>query len=140
MAGYTTPTTLDFMAIHVVRLGTPRVPGEGVRIGTVRRPPRGVKKTDYASGNWYDTWLPELAPSDALVKVALAAKTDKQWAAFEKRYRRELTAPAAAHVLGILVLLSHRTTFSVGCYCEDEARCHRTILRQVLAEQGARLP
>ncbi len=128
------------MAIHVVQLGTPRVPGEGVRIGTVRRPPRGVKKSDYASGNWYDTWLPVLAPSDTLVKVALAARTPKQWAAFEKRYRREMAAPAAAQALSLLVLLSHRTTFSVGCYCEEESRCHRSILRQILAEQGARLP
>lgn len=128
------------MAIHVVRLGSPRTPGEGVRLGTVRRPPRGVKKTDYASGNWYDSWLPELAPSEALVKVALAARTAKQWATFERRYRRELAAPVASHVLSLLVLLSHRTTFSVGCYCEEESRCHRSVLRQVLAEQGARLP
>jgi uncharacterized protein YeaO (DUF488 family) len=99
-----------------------------------------VKKTDYVSGNWYDTWLPVLAPSDALVKVALAAKTPKQWAAFEKRYRREMAAPAAAQTIALLVLLSQRTTFSVGCYCEDESRCHRTVLRQILAEQGARLP
>jgi uncharacterized protein YeaO (DUF488 family) len=126
------------MAIHVVKLGSPRVVGEGVRIGTVRRPPRGVKKTDFASGNWFDTWFPVLAPSEALVKVGLAAKTDKQWAKFAKRYRREMAAPPAAQAIALLVLLSRSTTFSVGCYCEDESRCHRSILKEILAEQGAR--
>jgi uncharacterized protein YeaO (DUF488 family) len=120
--------------IRVVRLGSPRARGEGLRLGTVRRPPRGVKKTDYARLNYYDLWLPELAPSQKLVTRAL-----KNWEGVPKAYRREMEAPAAARLLELLALMSHHASFSVGCYCEDEARCHRSILRQLLVEHGARV-
>src|SRR5438094_6625725 len=109
--------------IRVIRLGSPRAPDEGLRIGTVRRPPRGVPKTRYAAENWYDVWLPELAPSDATVKLGLAADSPKRWNAFVKRYRREMAAPAARRVLELLAVLSRDTNFSVGCYCADESRC-----------------
>lgn len=125
------------MPIHVVRLGTPRRRGEGVRIGTVRRPPRGVPKTQYASQNWYDVWLPELAPSAALVKAALVSKTAADRRRFARRYRSEMSRPEPRRLLDLLAALSHRTTFSVGCYCEDESRCHRSVLRSLLAERGA---
>lgn len=125
------------MAIRVVQLGTPRTRGEGVRLGTVRRPPRGVPRTEFASRDYYDAWLPELAPSEALVKVAQAARDDRAWHAFERRYRAELRAPAAAHLLETLAVFSRSSDFSVGCYCADEARCHRRVLREVLAEHGA---
>ena len=127
------------MAIHVVRLGAPRAPGEGVRLGTVRRPPRGVPRAEYASRDFYDVWLPELAPSDGLVKIALRAKTDREWQGFVKRYRAEMKRPPAARLLDLLVALSRQTAFSVGCYCEDETRCHRSILKALLREHGARL-
>ncbi len=126
------------MAIRVVRLGTPRLPGEGLRIGTVRRPPRGVKKSRYAADDWYDVWMPELSPSAAAVKAALHASTDREWAAFAKRYRREMNAPDRARLLDLLAALSKDASFSVGCYCEDESRCHRSILRELLHEHGAR--
>lgn len=125
------------MTIHIVRLGTPRLPGEGLRIGTVRRPPRGVAKADYASGNWYDVWYPNLAPSAETVKLAQAAQSAADWAAFAKRYRAEMAAPEASHSLDLLAALSHSVNFSVGCYCEDEARCHRSVLRALLLERGA---
>jgi uncharacterized protein YeaO (DUF488 family) len=125
------------MSIRVVRLGTPRHPGEGLRIGTVRFPPRGVPKTRYASGNWYDVWLPDLAPSPATVKFAHAATTDAQWRAYERRYRKEMAAPERRRLLELLAALSQHADFSVGCYCEDERRCHRTILRALLDERGA---
>jgi len=127
------------MAIRVVRLGSPRAKGEGLRIGTVRRPPRGVPKSEHAARDFYDVWLPNLAPSEALVRVALAAKTDAAWRTFTRRYRRELARPDAAHVLDLLVSLSRDADFSIGCYCEDERRCHRSILREVLGERGAAL-
>jgi len=125
------------MAIRVVRLGTPRSEGEGLRLGTVRRPPRGVPKSEYASRGFYDVWLPELAPSDALVKQAQQAADDRAWRAFERRYRAEMKRPEAARLLDLLAAFSHDTDFSVGCYCADESRCHRSILRALLAEHGA---
>jgi len=125
------------MTIRVVRLGTPRVPGEGPRIGTVRRPPRGVPKSKFASGNWYDVWFPLLAPSEATVKVGLGAKTDREWAGFAKRYRSEMAKPDASRALDLLAALSRGADFSVGCYCEDESRCHRSVLRTLLRERGA---
>ena len=127
------------MSLRVVRLGAPREPGEGVRIGTVRRPPRGVPKTEFASRDFYDTWLPELAPSAELVSFALAAETDAEWAVFTRRYRKEMSTPGARHLLDLLVTLSHTSAVSVGCYCEDETRCHRSVLRELLAEFGADL-
>lgn len=127
------------MAIRVVQLGTPRIPGEGLRLGTVRRPPRGVPKAEYASRNYYDVWLPELAPSEELVKSALHANSDRQWQSFVKRYRAEMKRPPAARLLDLLAAFSQRCDFSVGCYCPDEARCHRSILKALLGEHGARL-
>jgi uncharacterized protein YeaO (DUF488 family) len=130
---------MKIMAIRVVRLGTPRAPGEGLRLGTVRRPPRGVPKTDYAARDFYDVWLPELAPSEALVKAVLRARDERGWRSFARRYRAEMKRPAAARLLGLLAALSSRADVSVGCYCEDEARCHRSILKALLREHGARL-
>jgi len=127
------------MAIRVVRLGSPRVPGEGLRLGTVRRPPRGVPKAEFASRDFYDVWLPELAPSEALVKAALSASTARGWAAFERRYRAELKRPAASRLLDLLAAFSRHAALSVGCYCEDEDRCHRSVLKALLREHGARL-
>jgi uncharacterized protein YeaO (DUF488 family) len=125
------------MAIRIVRLGTARTPGEGLRIGTVRRPPRGVPKAQFASGNWYDVWLPLLAPSDATVRLGLGAQTDREWAAFVKRYRAEMAQPDASRVLDLLAALSHSAHFSVGCYCADESRCHRSVLGELLRARGA---
>ncbi len=125
------------MTLRIVRLGTPRAPDEGLRLGTVRRPPRGVPKAEFASGNWYDVWYPNLAPSAELVKAALAAGTDAEWAAFAKAFRAEMAVPEAARSLELLAAFSHRTNFSLGCYCADETRCHRSILRALLAEKGA---
>ncbi|HYC45402.1 MAG TPA: DUF488 family protein [Burkholderiales bacterium] len=126
------------MAVRIVRLGSPRAKDEGLRIGTVRRPPRGVRKSDYARRDFYDVWLPELAPSAALVSWALSAPwTPKRWAVFEKRYRGEMAKPAAERVIGLLAALSSRTDFSVGCYCEDESVCHRSVLRKLLREAKA---
>ncbi|MGE0461853.1 MAG: DUF488 domain-containing protein [Vicinamibacterales bacterium] len=125
------------MAIRVVQLGTPRAPGEGLRLGTVRRPPRGVPKSEFASRDFYDLWLPDLAPSEALVKQAQQASDDKAWRAFEKKYRAEMKRPEAARLLALLAALSKQTDFAVGCYCEDEARCHRSVLRALLREHGA---
>jgi uncharacterized protein YeaO (DUF488 family) len=125
------------MAIRVVRLGSPRSQGEGTRIGTVRRPPRGVPKTEFAVQNWYDVWFPNLAPSVETMKLGQSATTPAQWAAFARRYRAEMAAPDASHSLELLAALSHGSNFSVGCYCEDEAHCHRSVLRALLAEKGA---
>lgn len=125
------------MSIRIVRLGSPRASHEGTRIGTVRRPPRGVPREQFAAQDWYDVWLPNLAPSAEAVKQALAAGTDAQWAAFARRYRQEMAAPENRHVLNVLAHLSRHADFSVGCYCEDEARCHRSVLRALLAERGA---
>ncbi len=127
------------MSIHVIRLGSPRLPGEGVRIGTVRRPPRGVPKAEFASQNWYDVWFPNLAPSVATMKIGLAAATAAQWAGFARKYKTEMAAPGAKHDLALLAALSHTTNFSVGCYCQDEARCHRSLLKQLLIENGAKV-
>lgn len=127
------------MPIHVVRLGSPRSPDEGLRIGTVRRPPRGVPKERFAEDDWYDAWLPELAPSAALVKQAQGAETEAEWRSFVRKYRKEMSEPAAAHLLELLAALSHRTSLAVGCYCEDETRCHRSELRTLLEEAGAEL-
>jgi len=127
------------MAIRVVRLGTPRSAGEGLRLGTVRRPPRGVPKSEYASRDFYDVWLPEVAPSEALVKQAQQADDDRAWRSFERRYRAEMKRPEAARLLNLLAAFSHDTDFSVGCYCADESRCHRSILKALLRERGARL-
>jgi uncharacterized protein YeaO (DUF488 family) len=126
------------MAVRIVRLGTPRAKDEGLRIGTVRRPPRGVPKSEFASGDWYDVWFPNLSPSAETVKFAQSAQTPAQWAAFAKKYRAEMAAPDAARTLDLLAALSHQTDFSVGCYCEDEAHCHRSVLRALLAERGAK--
>ena len=126
------------MAIRVVRLGTPRARGEGVRLGTVRRPPRGVPKTEFARRDFYDVWLPELAPSAQTVSWAMASPwTDATWKRFVRVYRKEMTEPAARHLLAILAALSAHTDFSVGCYCEDADRCHRSVLAELLAEAGA---
>ena len=125
------------MAIRIVRLGTSRARGEGLRIGTVRRPPRGVPRSRYAADDWYDVWLPELAPSAAAVKVAQAADTAKAWAAFMKRYRAEMKAPERQRLLDLLAALSKDTDFSVGCYCAEESHCHRSVLRVLLREHGA---
>jgi len=125
------------MPVRIVRLGSPRPAGEGARIGTVRRPPRGVPKAQFAAQNWYDVWFPTLAPTVETMKAGQAAATPKAWAAFTRRYRREMSAPAAAHALDLLAMLSKSTNFSVGCYCADEEHCHRAILRELLAERGA---
>ncbi|HEY8042054.1 MAG TPA: DUF488 family protein [Polyangiaceae bacterium] len=125
------------MPVRVVRLGTPRARGEGLRLGTVRRPPRGVPRDEHASRDFYDVWLPELAPSEELVKMALGADDPRTWQAFAKRYRREMNEPAASRLLDLLAAMSRQTAFSVGCYCADEARCHRSVLRTLLEEHGA---
>jgi len=127
------------MAIRIVRLGSARRQGEGLRIGTVRRPPRGVPKSEFAAQNWYDVWFPILAPSNETVKLGQSAATPAQWAAFARKYRAEMSAPEARHTIALLAALSQNSDFSVGCYCEDESRCHRSVLRMLLAEQGARL-
>ena len=127
------------MAIRVVRLGSPRGAGEGVRVGTVRRPPRGVPKSEFAAHDFYDVWLPELAPSAPLVALAQAAADERGWRVFARRYRAEMRRPQAVHLLDLLAALSQQTDLAVGCYCADEARCHRSVLRELLAERGADL-
>jgi len=128
------------VAIWIVRLGTQRAQGEGLRLGTVRRPPRGVPKTEFASRNFYDVWLPELAPSEQLVKTARqSGDKPAAWQSFVKRYRSEMGRPEASHVLELLAALSHVAELSVGCYCEEESRCHRSVLRALLAERGAQI-
>lgn len=127
------------MSVRVVRLGSDRAPGEGLRVGTVRRPPRGVPKSDFASGNWYDVWLPDLAPSAELVKLGQAAETDRDWTEFARKYRSEMAVAEKSRLLDLLAALSHGADFSVGCYCEDEARCHRSVLRELLADRGAEI-
>ena len=124
------------MPIRIVQLGSPRKADEGTRIGTVRRPPRGVPKAEFARRDYYDVWFPNLAPSVETMKLGQAAVTDAEWKAFSKKYRAEMAEPQAQHALALLATLSAQTNFSVGCYCEDEARCHRSILRALLAEQG----
>jgi uncharacterized protein YeaO (DUF488 family) len=127
------------MTLHIVQLGSPRERDEGIRIGTVRRPPRGVPMTRYSSDNWYDVWLPELSPSAESVKRALAAETAADWKAFVRRYRAEMSQPDKVRLLKLLAALSHETNLSVGCYCEDESRCHRSVLRELLKEIGAKV-
>lgn len=127
------------MVVRVIRLGSDRVDGEGLRIGTVRRPPRGVPKARFASQNWYDVWFPNLAPSLESMKIAQNARTEGQWRVFVKRYRGEMAEPGNSRSLDLLAALSHRTNFSVGCYCENEARCHRSLLKELLKDRGARL-
>lgn len=125
------------MSIRIVRLGTPRVSGEGVRVGTVRRPPRGVPKSEFASQNWYDVWFPNLAPSLETMKLALGAKSPTDWKRFVRRYKAEMCSPHAKHDIELLSTLSRSTNLSVGCYCKDENRCHRSILKQLLIQAGA---
>lgn len=127
------------MAIRIVRLGSPRFADEGTRIGTVRRPPRGIPREAFATQNWYDVWFPNLAPSAETVKLAQDAKTPAQWVAFVRKYRAEMAAPDCSHALELLAALSQQSNFSVGCYCEDETHCHRTVLRELLAEKGAKI-
>jgi len=127
------------MSIRIVRLGTARAAGEGLRIGTVRHPPRGVPKSEHAAQNWYDVWLPDLAPSAATVKLAQAAASEREWSAFAKKYRAEMALPPNRRTLDLLAALSHQANFSVGCYCADESRCHRSILRALLTEHGAKV-
>jgi uncharacterized protein YeaO (DUF488 family) len=127
------------MSVRIVRLGTPRAPDEGLRIGTVRRPPRGVPKARYTKDNWYDVWYPNLAPSVETMKRGLAAETPAQWSAFARKYRSEMSAPDARRTIELLAALSRTADFSVGCYCEREERCHRSILRQLLSDSGAKV-
>ncbi|HSV79855.1 MAG TPA: DUF488 family protein [Ramlibacter sp.] len=125
------------MPIRIVQLGTPRAPGEGLRVGTVRRPPRGVPKEEFARRDFYDVWLPNLAPSAELMAQGRAATDDKDWAAFRRKYQAEMNQPDASRVLDLLAALSHQTALAVGCYCEDERRCHRSVLRELLLRRGA---
>jgi uncharacterized protein YeaO (DUF488 family) len=127
------------MAVSIVRLGTARTEGEGTRIGTVRRPPRGVPKSEFASQNWYDVWFPNLAPSAETMKLGQEASTPAQWASFVKKYRAEMATPENRRTLDLLAVLSHQSNFSVGCYCENEAHCHRSVLRALLIERGAKI-
>lgn len=127
------------MSVRVVRLGSERFPNEGLRIGTVRRPPRGVPKSEFTSQNWYDVWFPNLAPSVETMKLGQAAGTTAQWNAFVRKYRAEMAAPEAGRSLDLLAALSHHANFSVGCYCEDESRCHRSVLRHLLLERKAKV-
>jgi uncharacterized protein YeaO (DUF488 family) len=127
------------VTIHIVRLGSPRAAGEGPRVGTVRRPPRGVPKAQYAAQNWYDVWYPVLSPSAALVRLGQQAATAQDWALFKKKYRAEMAVPEARHALELLATLSHHTDLAVGCYCEHEGSCHRSVLRELLTEAGAQV-
>jgi uncharacterized protein YeaO (DUF488 family) len=127
------------MTVRIVRLGTERISGEGIRIGTVRRPPRGVPRSEYASQNWYDVWFPNLAPSPETIKLGQSAKTEKEWKAFMRKYRAEMAAPEKSRILDLLSTLSHESNFSVGCYCADERHCHRSVLRTLLLERGAKV-
>ncbi|HEX5789462.1 MAG TPA: DUF488 family protein [Woeseiaceae bacterium] len=127
------------MAVRIVKLGTPRAADEGTRIGTVRRPPRGVPKAEFSTQDWYDVWYPDLAPSASTVKLGQAATTPKEWQAFRRKYRAEMSRPEAARTLELLAVLSKHANFSVGCYCEDEAQCHRSVLRELLIERGAEI-
>jgi len=127
------------MPVRIVRLGSERTAGEGLRIGTVRRPPRGVAKPEFASRNFYDVWFPNLAPSEALLKRGQRAKTEREWRSFARAYRKEMATAENKRTLDLLAALSHHASFSVGCYCADEARCHRSLLRELLAERGAQI-
>jgi uncharacterized protein YeaO (DUF488 family) len=127
------------VTLRVVRLGEPRDPHEGIRVGTVRRPPRGVRKEHYASGDWFDVWYPDLAPSEKLMKQGKTAATDFQWKRFVRAFKAEMNAATASRTLDLLAALSHKCNLSIGCYCENEARCHRSVLRELLEERGAAL-
>jgi uncharacterized protein YeaO (DUF488 family) len=127
------------MSIRIVRLGTPRVKGEGLRLGTVRRPPRGVPKAQFAQRDFYDSWLPNLSPSAPLMAQGQAAQDEKSWASFKRKFHGEMKQPDASRVLDLLAALSHQTSFSLGCYCEDENRCHRSVLLELLAQRGAEI-
>lgn len=127
------------MSIRIIRLGSPREKGEGLRIGTVRRPPRGVPKSEYAKRDFYDVWLPNLSPSPDLMKEGKLAQDEAAWSVYKKKFRSEMNEPDAAKILDLLAALSHQTDFSVGCYCEEESRCHRSVLRELLAERGAQV-
>jgi uncharacterized protein YeaO (DUF488 family) len=127
------------MVVRVIKLGSPRAKDEGTRIGTVRRPPRGVPKAQFASQNWYDVWFPNLAPSLETMKLGQEAKTPAQWAAFTRKYKAEMATPDNSHAIELLAALSQQSNFSVGCYCESEVYCHRSVLRELLAEKGAKL-
>lgn len=127
------------MSIRIVKLGSCRMADEGLRIGTVRRPPRGVPKSEFASRDYYDVWFPNLSPSPQLVKEGQASSDDRSWSAFRRKFRSEMSEPEAGRVLDLLAALSHQTDFSLGCYCENEERCHRSVLRELLAERGATL-
>jgi len=127
------------MSIRIVRLGSPREEGEGLRIGTVRHPPRGVPKTEYASRDFYDVWCPILSPSQELLKEGRSSQDEASWSVFKKKFRSEMKGPDASKVLDLLAALSHQTNMTIGCYCEDESRCHRSILRELLMERGASL-
>jgi uncharacterized protein YeaO (DUF488 family) len=127
------------MSLRIVRLGSRRAPDEGLRLGTVRRPPRGVPRHRFAADDWYDVWFPTLAPSLAVMKLGLAATTDRAWASFARQYRAEMKRPEASHALDLLAALSRHTNLSVGCYCEHESRCHRSLLRALLTERGAKI-
>jgi uncharacterized protein YeaO (DUF488 family) len=127
------------MSIRIIRLGSPREKGEGLRVGTVRRPPRGVPKSDYAKRDFYDVWLPNLSPSQELMKEGKSSQDEASWSVFKKKFRSEMNGPDASKVLDLLAALSHQTNMSLGCYCEDESRCHRSVLRELLMERGASL-
>ncbi len=127
------------MSVRIVRLGSPRSPGEGLRIGTVRRPPRGVPKALFSLQNWYDVWFPNLAPGTETMKLGQAAQSQDQWQEFVRKYTEELSTPAAQHELKLLAALSHSCNFSIGCYCEHEERCHRSVLRQLLIDNHAEI-
>ena len=127
------------MAVRIVRLGTPRRRGEGLRIGTVRRPPRGVPKDEFSSGDWYDVWFPNLSPGPDTLKLAHRAGSERDWRAFFRKFRAEMATPENRRTLDLLAALSHDSDFSIGCYCEDEARCHRSVLRELLSERGAKI-
>ncbi len=125
------------MAIRVVRLGSDRIEGEGLRIGTVRRPPRGVRKEEFSAQNWYDVWLPNLSPSPETMKFGMKVKTEREWRVFEKKYRAEMALPVNARLIELLAALSRQTNFSVGCYCKNASRCHRSVLSELLVAVGA---
>jgi uncharacterized protein YeaO (DUF488 family) len=127
------------MTIRIVRLGSPRLADEGIRIGTVRRPPRGVPKSEFSFQNWYDVWFPNLAPTVETMKIGQAASTPAQWSAFVRKYRSEMATPEANHALELLAALSHQTNMSVGCYCAEESHCHRSVLRELLVQKGAKI-
>ena len=127
------------MAVRIVRLGTKRIPDEGIRIGTVRRPPRGVPKSEYSAHNWYDVWFPNLSPSPQILKLGQSAKTENEWKGFLRKFRAEMATPENSRTLDLLAVLSHQSNFSIGCYCADEQHCHRSVLRALLLERDAKV-